>query len=112
MLVSADSDDASWAQSHGYVGEDWPLLKRVAGQSGDQICRLGRQILINEMRVATVMGQASGGIKLPIWTGCRVLLTDEVFLLNSHPRSLDGRYFGPTKIKDVDGVAVLLFEIR
>jgi len=112
VLVSALSDQAKWAQTHGFVGDDWPLLKRAAGQSGDQICRSNDEILINEMRVATVMGQATRGKRLPEWAGCRVLSNDEVFLLNAHPKSLDGRYFGPTKIKDLDGVAVLLVEIN
>lgn len=111
VLVSADSDDAVWAQSHGYVGEDWPLLKYVEGHSGDRICRLNSQILINQVRVATALQGASSGTKMPEWNGCKTLLDDQVFLLNPHPKSLDGRYFGPTKIKDVDGVAVLLFEI-
>jgi conjugative transfer signal peptidase TraF len=112
VLISADSDDAIWAQTHGFVGDDWPLLKHVAGQSGDRVCRLNGEILINEIRIATMMEVTSRGTNLPVWTGCRVLSDDEIFLLNSHPKSLDGRYFGPTKIKDVDGVAVLLFEIR
>lgn len=111
VLVSASSEASYWAQTNGFVGKDWPLLKRVAGQSGDQICRLDGHILINDMRVAVAMEHSSSGIKLPQWAGCKVLSNDEVFLLNTHPKSLDGRYFGPTSIADVDGVAVLLFEI-
>lgn len=30
----------------------------------------------------------------------------EIFLLNDHPYSLDGRYFGATDIDDILGVAV------
>lgn len=112
VLMSAASDEAKWAQTHGFVGEDWPLLKRVAGQSGNQICRFDGHVLINEKRVATALERGSNGIKLPAWSGCRVLSEDEIFLLNAHPKSLDSRYFGSTKISDVDGVAVLLFEIR
>ena len=112
VLVSASSSDAIWARTHGFVGQDWPLLKYVAGQPGDNICRLNDEILINESRVATAILRASNGVQLPIWTGCRTLIDDELFLLNPSPNSLDGRYFGPSKIKDVDGVAVLLFEIN
>lgn len=112
VVVSATSGDAIWAQSHGFVGSDWPLIKHVAGQSGDNICRLNEQILINEKPVARAIVQSKSGTKLPEWNGCKTLFEGEVFLLNPHPKSLDGRYFGPTKIKDVDGVAALLFEIK
>lgn len=112
VVVSADSEAAVWAKTHGFVGEDWPLLKSVAGQAGDRICRLNGQIYINQKQEATAQARTSQALKLPEWTGCRTLLEHEVFLLNPHPKSLDGRYFGPTKIDDVDGVAVLLFSIN
>ena len=44
-----------------------------------------------------------------MWEGCKVLEADEVFLLNPHPRSIDGRYFGPIKIGDLGGTLVLLW---
>lgn len=112
VIVSVGSEAATWAQTHGAVGEDWPLLKRVLGQAGDRICRLSGQIYINQKHEATAQARTSQGLKLPEWTGCRTLLEHELFLLNPHPKSLDGRYFGPTKIDDVDGVAVLLFSIN
>lgn len=112
VIVSAGSEAATWAQTHGAVGEDWPLLKSVVGQTGDRICRLNGQIFINQKLEATAQTRTSQGLKLPEWTGCRTLLKHEVFLLNPHPKSLDGRYFGPTKIDDLDGVAVLLFSVN
>lgn len=112
VIVSARSEAAEWAQTHGFVGQDWPLLKNVIGQPGDRICRLNGQIFINDKHEATAQARTSQGLKLPVWTGCRTLLEHEVFLLNPHPKSLDGRYFGPTKIDDVDGVAVLLCSIK
>ncbi len=112
VLVSASSDEAIWAKEHGLVGEGWPLLKYNVARSGDNVCRVNEEIFINEKRAATAMRRTSTGINLPIWAGCRTLSSDELFLLNPHPNSLDGRYFGPINTKDVDGVAVLLFEIQ
>lgn len=110
VVVSARSDDAGWAQIQGYVGRDWPLLKQIVAVSGDEICRIDGEILIN----GHVVGQAkeidSQGRSLPVWTGCRVLSEVEVFLMNRHPYSLDGRYFGATDISDLDGVAALVWE--
>ena len=47
VVVSARSDDAQWAQTQGFVGRDWPLLKQIAGLPGDEICRWDTQLLIN-----------------------------------------------------------------
>ncbi|WP_373007034.1 S26 family signal peptidase [Hyphomonas sp.] len=37
---------------------------------------------------------------------------DQLFLMNAHPDSLDGRYFGPVEINDLDGVARLILHWR
>lgn len=112
VVVSASSDDAQWAEEHGFVGRDWPLLKQVAGLPGDEICRTDTQILIN----GTVAGEArlrdSSGRDLPSWEGCVVLGQDQLFLMNAHPDSLDGRYFGPVEIHDLVGVARLILAWR
>ncbi len=39
VVVSAKSPEAIWASKRGFVGQNWPLLKRVAGVPGDEICR-------------------------------------------------------------------------
>jgi len=110
VVVSARSDDSQWAQAHGFVGRDWPLLKQIAAVSGDEICRIDGEILINGHVVGEAKEIDSQGRFLPVWTGCRVLSEAEVFLMNSHPDSLDGRYFGATDISDLDGVAALVWE--
>lgn len=110
-VLSPKSDGSLWAQQNRFVGKDWPLLKAIAGLSGDKICRENTTILINgEMRAIALM-QDDLQRDLPVWSGCRMLSEDEIFLLNAHPNSLDGRYFGVTKLEDVDGIAVLLFEV-
>ena len=63
-------------------------------------------ILINDRLVSVAVERDSLGRPLPVWTGCQRLGTDEVFLLTPHPASLDGRYFGPTHQKNLDGIAI------
>lgn len=103
VIVSTQSSETEWASKRGYVGYDWPLIKRVAALPGDEICREGNTISINHFRVAEALEADSLGRQMPVWYGCRILGGDEVFLLNSHPRSIDGRYFGRTKISDIGG---------
>lgn len=103
VIVSAQSREAKWVSKRGYIGEDWPLIKRVAALPGDEICREGDTISINHLRIAEALETDSLGSQMPVWHGCSILGDDEVFLLNSHPRSIDGRYFGPTKIANIGG---------
>lgn len=110
VVVSARSDDAKWAQTQGFVGKGWPLLKQIVAVPGDEICRFDGEIFINGHIVGQAKEIDSRGRSLPIWTGCRVLSEAEVFLMNRYPDSLDGRYFGATDISDLDGVAALVWE--
>ena len=80
-----------------YLPPGIPLIKRVIGIAGDTICRRGLTILINNVTVADARMNDSKGRVLPNWQGCQVLANDEVFLLQDHPQSFDGRYFGPVK---------------
>lgn len=105
-IVSADSAHAEWAEDQGHVGRDWPLLKRVAALPGDTICREQAEISINNERVGVAKLNDKEGRALPRWSGCVALRADQVFLLNEHPDSLDGRYFGPTQQDDLMGRAL------
>lgn len=111
-VVSASSEAARWTSENGFTGTDWPLVKRIAALPGDEICRENETILINQTQVAEVILHAPGGLSLPRWQGCHVLQVGEVFLLNEHPRSLDGRYFGIMQDSDLEGVATLLWKQR
>lgn len=110
VVVSASSDNARWASRRGYIGKDWPLLKKVAGVSGDEICRFEGSITLNGEQIAHAKSHDTQGRALPVWAGCIFLSQAEVFLINQHPDSLDGRYFGPTNLNDLDGVAALIWE--
>jgi conjugative transfer signal peptidase TraF len=106
VVLSARSGPAQWAEARGYVGEDWPLLKRVSGVPGDTICRDGVDVFINDQPVAIALVYDQKGRDLPAWDGCVTLRNGEVFLLSPHPSSLDGRYFGPVREADILGVSV------
>ena len=108
VVVSSQSAVAAWAEARGYVGKDWPLLKQIAGMQGDEICRTGTEVRINNQLLAVAKTVDLSGRNLPVWEGCSTLQTDEFFLLTPHPASLDGRYFGPIKQEDLDGVAIPL----
>lgn len=89
----------------GYLPPATPLLKRVAARSGARICRDEHGISIDNVIVAYALLSDSQGRLLPVWSGCKTLKADEIFLLNDHAQSLDGRYFGATKTAFVIGVA-------
>lgn len=87
---------ARWMTERGYLGENVPLLKHIAGKPGARVCRIGDVVSIDARPVATARASDRLGRLLPVWQGCRTLRPGELFLLNpEHPDSLDGRYFGP-----------------
>ena len=105
VLVRPEEALAKLIAERGYLPENIPLLKRVAAVPGDEICRESGAVFINKTRVAEALSFDSLGRKMPAWSGCFTLQSDELFLLNDPDRSLDGRYFGATKSRDVIGVA-------
>lgn len=91
-----------------YLPSGIPLIKRVVGIVGDTICRRGLQVLINGVTVAVARRFDKKGRTLPSWQGCHVLNADEVFLIQYHHLSFDGRYFGPVKRSQIIGRALKL----
>ena len=110
-VVSAEAPSAKWIYDRGYLAPDWPIIKRVRGLPGDEICRENEAILINGVAVATAWEEDFLGRELPVWNGCLTVQSGEFFLLNDHPRSLDGRYFGVTDGVDIRGSAHLWWEV-
>lgn len=107
--VSGDAPSTKWIAGNGYLARGWPVIKRVAATEGDEICRDGDQVFINGIHAATALKADGAGRELPLWQGCLSLQANELFLMNDHPRSLDGRYFGATNMDDVIGVAVAVW---
>ncbi|OIQ93476.1 peptidase S26 [mine drainage metagenome] len=93
----------------GYLPQRVPLLKHVAALPGDIVCRSGHLITIDGIVIGEARDRDSRGRGLPVWSGCRVLADGEVFLMNRHPDSLDGRYFGPLPAASIIGRAVPLW---
>lgn len=106
VLVQVGAELEEFITEREYLPPEIPLLKRVAARSGAEICREMEAILIDKNHVADALLFDSRGRKLPVWSGCFILQSDEMFLINTPQKSLDGRYFGATKLNDVIGVAV------
>jgi conjugative transfer signal peptidase TraF len=111
VLVRPDPALELFLSGRGYLPPSIPLIKRVAALSGAEICRRDETIFIDRIRVADALSIDSLDRQMPVWSGCFTLNSDEVFLLNRHEKSLDGRYFGATKISNVTGVALPILMI-
>lgn len=105
VLVRPDDKLGKLIAERGYLPENIPLVKRVAAVPGDEICRDNTAIFINKIHVADAQILDSFGRKMPAWSGCFTLQSDEIFLINDPERSLDGRYFGATNFDHVIGAA-------
>jgi type IV secretory pathway protease TraF len=81
---------------------DMLLIKRVAAQGGDRVCRDRDRIRL-PAQVAAVALNDRRGATLPVWSACRRLSPDEVFLLGDTDTSFDSRYFGPVRRSDLRG---------
>jgi type IV secretory pathway protease TraF len=94
-----------YMSSRGYLPEDVWLLKPVFAGSGAVVCRFASFVFIDGKLVARVRKFDSQKQILPVWKGCRILETDEVFLLAKPKNSFDSRYFGPVSRNHIVGTA-------
>jgi signal peptidase I len=96
------------ASAKAYLGDklgypdDTMLIKRVAGISGDAMCRDGANVTINGKSVQASLKDTRGN-NLLSWGGCRTLLQNEVFVLGDHAGSFDSRYFGAVIRQELSG---------
>ena len=104
VLVRLPEDAKRLASLRHYLPSDTPAIKHVAAVGGDHVCTSGNGIYINGVRRADVLTGDSQGRRLPSWTGCETLRSDQILLLNDAPASFDGRYFGPSACGDVIGI--------
>ena len=112
VLVRADSEPARAAAIRGLVPTGTPLIKRVAAARDDRVCRFQTQVRINGREAATALVLDQAGRPLPAWSGCRILGDGDTLLLQDHPQSFDGRYFGPTGASMLAGRLVRLRPFR
>jgi conjugative transfer signal peptidase TraF len=83
-----------------------PLIKRVLALPGQAVCRTGFEIAVDSLAMGSALDHDRQGRPLPVWEGCRVLRSGEVFLMNwDEPWSFDGRYFGPLPVSSIVGRA-------
>lgn len=80
------------------------FIKRVTALGGDHVCVRAEEIFINHVSIARRRARDSTGAVLQTWDGCRVLTGDEVLLLGDTPDSFDGRYWGPVRLAQIEGV--------
>ena len=101
---------ARFMATRRYVEAGALLVKPVAAAAGQQVCRAGAIVTIDGVLVATARATDHLQRPLPVWTGCRRLRADTVFLLAPLvPASFDGRYFGPVATSSIVGRAVPLW---
>ncbi len=89
-----------------YLPTGVPLLKRIAAVRGQRVCRFAHGITIDGQYVGAARARDRLGRALPVWAGCHMLRTGELFVMNpAAPDSFDGRYFGVLHMADVIGRA-------
>ncbi len=110
-VVRLTKDHETLLRERGIIRNRVPLIKPVAASGGQRVCRRGAEIFIDGHVVARASERFSDGFPLPVWSGCKTLSREAVFLLApTEPRSFDGRYLGPTARSDVIGRAVFLWK--
>lgn len=94
---------AAWLDRRGYAPSGVLLIKRVAALAPSTVCRHGAAIIIDHTPAAQAETYDHAGRPLPVWSGCRRLTANEIFLLNPAKGSLDSRYLGPLPRASVIG---------
>ena len=108
VLAEVPAHVRELVEKRGYLPADIPLIKRVVGVEGDMVCRRDLQIVVGGVTVAVARKRDDEGRLLPDWRGCHRMTADDVFLLQDHHLSFDGRYFGPVKRSQIVGRLVKL----
>jgi conjugative transfer signal peptidase TraF len=97
--------------ARGYLPAAALLIKRVAGQLDDVVCRHGSIVTINRQIVAYARTADAAGRPLPRWSGCNRLNGAQAFVLSAEPGSFDSRYFGPVDRRYVLGTALPIWTL-
>lgn len=88
---------------------DWYLIKPVAAGPGDRIDTTGDRVLVNGRDLGPIYDRDDAGRALPRVRVAKVLDEGEWLLVSRRcPGSLDGRYFGPVTMADLEAVRVPL----
>lgn len=110
LLVRLPDATRRMAAVRGYLPADIPLIKPVAAVPGEVVCAAGNTVWLASGLVLQRLVRDGRGQPLPAWCGCRIVVDDEVFLVNpAVPDSFDSRYFGPVPRARVIGQLVPLW---
>lgn len=80
------------------------FIKRVAAAFDDRVCADGNYLIINDGAPIARRSHDHAGRALTRWSGCRSLGPNEVLLMGASEQSFDGRYWGPTDRRLIEGV--------
>ncbi|MEJ6012217.1 S26 family signal peptidase, partial [Novosphingobium aquae] len=69
------------AERH-YLPAGVPLVKRIAAVRGQRVCRFARRITIDGQFAGAALARDRLGRSLPVWAGCHLLRTGELFVMN------------------------------
>lgn len=104
VAALAPESGSKLAIEREYLPPDIPLIKTVWAVSGQQICHVDGQVLVQGRPALRVLKHDELGRPLPSRSGCYKLSKDEVFLVSTHVQtSFDSRYFGPVKRENLLG---------
>ena len=105
VAIAPPTATARMMADRHYLPIGVPLMKHVAALPGQWACRADAVVSVDGNRVAIAKSHDRLGRPLPSWQGCHRVRTDELFLLNPAPDSLDGRYFGALPAAGLIGTA-------
>ena len=109
VVARLPEDAAALAATRGYLSRSVPVLKRIAAVRGQHVCIRNDVVYIDGAAVTRVLDADPSRRPLTAWLHCRLLVGDELFLLNGDvPASFDSRYFGPIDVSFVRGRAIPL----
>lgn len=108
VLLDAPESVRELIETRHYLPPNVPLIKQVVGVGEDEICRHGGNVSVNGIRMGVAKSEDLLGRPLPVWKGCDTLTATQIFVLNFHPDSFDGRYFGPIDRSLIIGRAIWL----
>jgi type IV secretory pathway protease TraF len=88
-LVTPPEPLANFVADGGYLPRGTLSIKSVLAAPGQRVCRNGQLIGIDGTEIGTALERDRRGRAVPNWHGCRLIVGDEVFLMNQgEPASL------------------------
>jgi type IV secretory pathway protease TraF len=105
VVVRPQGRLADWLDRRGFLPRGALLLKRIAAAPGARLCWSGAGLRVGGAAALPLRPRDRRGLALPRPSGCRTVGSGSLLLTAPDPRSLDGRYFGPTPAAWVVGRA-------